>query len=263
MTLQAKARFNFTTGLEDILIGKSHIEWQGEKLTEDEFTWQPPVTGTVYGTLFNFREQLDTWKKEFQKDPYKHPPKRPVLYIKPRNTLNAHLKDVVIPNSVNEVEMNGTVGVVIGKTATQVRPEEAFDFVGGYTVVNDVTIPHDSVYRPAIKQKARDGFCPIGPWVVAKENVLDIDNLMIWTFKNDELIHMMSTKDLVRSIPELISDITSFMTLQKDDVLLIGIPSDPPRAKAGDTIRIEIDQIGHLENRIVLENSELIGGEPV
>ncbi|WP_053075018.1 fumarylacetoacetate hydrolase family protein [Ornithinibacillus californiensis] len=263
MMYHAKARFSSTTGLEDIYIGQSHVEWKGEKLTEDAFSWQSPVVGTVYGTLLNFQEQVDALKEDFHKAPYNKPPERPVLYIKPRNTINAHLKEVAIPKEAEMVEVNGTLGVVIGKTATHVKEEDALDYVEGYTIVNDVSIPHRSFYRPAIKQKARDGFCPIGPWIVLKENVPDPDNIMIWTFKNDELIQVNSTKDLVRSIPRLIQDISEYMTLAKGDLLLVGIPHDPPTAKAGDTIRIEIDHIGSLENRFVYENVRVAGGEKV
>ena len=263
MLYQAKARFSSTTGLEDIYIGQSHIEWKGEKLSEDAFDWQSPVIGTVYGTLLNFREQMDALKSEFDKAPYNKPPKYPVLYIKPQNTINAHLKEVAIPRGVEAVEINATLGVVIGKAAANVRVEDALEFIEGYTIVNDVTIPHDSFYRPAIKQKARDGFCPIGPWIVQKANLSNPESLMIWTFKNGELIQVTSVKDLVRSIPQLIQGVTEYMTLAKGDVLLVGIPYNPPMAKAGDTIRIEIDQIGSLENRFVNENVRIAGGEKV
>jgi 5-oxopent-3-ene-1,2,5-tricarboxylate decarboxylase / 2-hydroxyhepta-2,4-diene-1,7-dioate isomerase len=263
MVFHAKARFSSTIGLEDIYVGQSHIEWKGEKLTEDAFDWQSPVTGTVYGTLFNLIEQKDAFSSEFDKAPYNKPPNRPILYIKPRNTINAHLKEVAIPKGVEAVEINATLGVIIGKTATNVKEENALEYVEGYTIVNDVTIPHDSFYRPAIKQKARDGFCPIGPWMVPKETVPNPDSLMIWTFKNEELIQVISVKDLVRSIPRLIQDVTEYMTLSRGDVLLVGVPHNPPMAVAGDTIRIEIDQVGCLENRFVYENVRVAGGEKV
>ncbi|WP_052345835.1 fumarylacetoacetate hydrolase family protein [Paucisalibacillus sp. EB02] len=263
MLFRAKARFSSTIGLEDIFVGHSHIEWKGEKLTEDAFDWQSPVSGTVYGSLLNFQEQKDAFSSEFSKAPYNNPPERPILYIKPRNTINAHLREVAIPNGVEAVEINATLGVVIGKTVTNVRDENALEYVEGYTIVNDVSVPHESFYRPAIKQKARDGFCPIGPWIVPKENLPNPDGLMIWTFKNEELIQVTSVKDLVRSIPKLIQDVTEYMTLAKGDLLLIGVPHNPPVATVGDTIRIEIDQIGSLENRFVLENVRIAGGEKV
>lgn len=263
MMYHAKARFSSTTGFEDILVGVSHILWKGEKLAEESFSWQSPVIGTVYGTLFNFQEQLEAYRNEFNKSPYQNPPKRPVLYIKPRNTLNGHLKEVAIPNDVEMVEVNATLGVVIGRTAVHVNEADALQYVEGYTIVNDVTIPHDSFHRPAIKYKARDGFCPIGPWIVLKEHIPNPDSLMIWTFKNDELIQVNSTKELVRSIPRLIQDVTEFMTLSKGDLILVGIPFNPPTASVGDTIRIEIDYIGSLENRFVHESVLIAGGEKV
>ncbi|WP_096273981.1 fumarylacetoacetate hydrolase family protein [Paucisalibacillus globulus] len=263
MVIHAKARFSSTIGLEDIVVGHSHIEWKGEKLTEDAFDWQSPVTGTIYGTLLNLGEQVDALSGEFNQAPYNNPPNRPILYIKPRNTINTHLKEVAIPKGIEAVEINATLGVIIGHTATNVKEENALEYVQGYTIVNDVTIPHDSYYRPAIKQKARDGFCPIGPWMVTKENLSNPDSLMIWTFKNEELIQVTSVKDLVRSIPRLIQDVTEYMTLSRGDVLLVGVPHNPPLAVAGDTIRIEIDEIGSLENRFVYEDVQVAGGEKV
>ncbi|MEN2768623.1 fumarylacetoacetate hydrolase family protein [Ornithinibacillus xuwenensis] len=263
MMYHAKARFSSTTGLEDIWVGASHIQWKGEKFAEDSFSWQSPIIGTVYGTLFNFREQLEAFRTEFDKAPYQKPPQRPILYIKPRNTLNAHLKEVAIPNGIEAVEVNATLGIVIGKTAVKVKEQDAFHYVQGYTIVNDVSVPHQTFYRPAIKQKARDGFCPIGPWVVLKDEIPNPDNLMIWTFKNDELIQVNSTKELVRSIPRLIQDVSEFMTLASGDVLLVGVPYNPSLASPGDTIRIEIDHIGSLENRFVHDNVLIAGGERV
>lgn len=261
MIYHAKARFANGIGLEDIAVAQSYIEWKGEKLTEDALSWQSPVTGTVYGTLLNFQEQMDALQNQFEKPPYHKAPERAVLYIKPRNTINAHLKEVAIPLEVDEIEVNGTLGIVISKTATNVKEQDAFDYVEGYTIVNDVSVPHQSYFRPAIKQKARDGFCPIGPWIVLKEDVPEPDSLMIWTFKNDELIQVNNTKDLIRPIPRLIQDVTEYMTLAKGDLLLVGLPNHPPTAKHGDTIRIEIDYIGSLENRFVYENVQIAGGE--
>ncbi|SHG43680.1 fumarylacetoacetate hydrolase family protein [Ornithinibacillus halophilus] len=256
----AKARFAASSTVEEIKIGTSHIKWNGGKYAEESFSWLSPVTGEVYGTVFNFKEQVEEWKGKFYNAPYNEPPKRPVLYIKPRNTINAHLKQIPVPEEIDEVEINGTLGIVIGEMASNVNEKDAFDYVEGYTIVNDVTIPHTSVHRPAIKNKARDGFCPIGPWVVKKEEIPDPGQFMIWTFKNDELVQVQQMSDLVKPIPKLLAEVTEFMTLSKGDVLLVGLPHNPPLATAGDKVRIEIDYLGSLENKIVDEKAYLPGG---
>lgn len=122
----------------------------------------------------------------------------------------------------------------------------------GYTVANDVSIPHSSVYRPAIKEKARDGFCPIGPWIVENEEIPNPDDLDITVHINGELKQQQTTRNLIRSVDELIAEVTSFMTLYEGDTLLIGVPENPPLARNGDVVKITIAGIGSLENQVVV-----------
>lgn len=130
--------------------------------------------------------------------------------------------------------------------------EEALDYVDGYAVVNDVSVPHDSFYRPAVRHKCRDGFCPIGP-LTPRAAVGNPDALAVRVYVNDVLMQENTTANLVRPIAQLLADVTEFMTLSPGDVLLAGTPEKPPRARVGDRVRIEIDQLGKLENNIVAE----------
>ncbi|MFD2044877.1 fumarylacetoacetate hydrolase family protein [Ornithinibacillus salinisoli] len=251
---RAKARINGSVNLEEIIVDDSHIIWNGKRYPDETISWQSPVTGAIYGTIFNFREQLDAMKNKFHEKPYQAEPNRPILYVKPRNTINTHLNQVEIPAEVNEVQVNATLGIVIGKNATNISEEEALDYVLGYTVVNDVTIAHNDFYRPNIKNKVRDGSCPVGPWIMDCSEVPNPEQLMVWTFKNDELVQVQNLNDLVRPISKLLTDVTEFMTLYKGDMLLVGVPHNPPTAFPGDTIRIEIDNVGRLENTFVQED---------
>ncbi|MUK88981.1 4-hydroxyphenylacetate isomerase [Ornithinibacillus sp. L9] len=250
---QGKARVCGSSNTENIRMNDSQIIWNGKRYKDDEISWQSPVTGTVYGTIFNFKEQLDAMNSKFKQEPYQAEPNRPILYVKPRNTINAHLHEVQLPSDVKEVQINATLGIVIGRNATNISEQEALNYVEGYTVVNDVTVPHDNFYRPNIKNKVRDGFCPVGPWIMEKREVPNPEQLMVWTFINDELVQVQNLNDLVRPIPKLLADVTEFMTLFKGDMLLVGVPHNPPTATAGDTVRIEIDQIGCLENTFVAD----------
>lgn len=229
------------------------VELHGEMLPVSNVSWNPPVKGTVYGVLLNYQGAYDKLKGQFTEPPYKQPPKAPVLYIKPANTLTGCNSGIPLPAGEEQLEMGAALAVVIGKTAVRVKAENAMDYIEGYTIANDVSIPHESVYRPAIKQKARDGFCPIGPWIVAKDDVADPGQLHIRVFVNGELKQENNTRNLIRSIPKLIEDITDFMTLQRGDVLLAGIPEGAPSAGKGDRVRIEVSGIGALENTIVPE----------
>ncbi|MFU0488560.1 fumarylacetoacetate hydrolase family protein, partial [Acinetobacter baumannii] len=99
--------------------------------------------------------------------------------LKPANTHIGHGRDVALPADVDAVWAGACLGVAMGRTATRVSATQAHAFIAGYTIVNDLTVPHASYYRPAIRHKCRDGFCPIGPWVVDRSDVPNADALDI------------------------------------------------------------------------------------
>src|SRR5699024_10428268 len=151
------------------------VEINQRNLQVNELSFDVPVSGTVYGTLLNYQGAYKAFESQMHEKPYKAPPKKPVLYIKPKNTFASHGAAIPLPEGVSELQMGAALGLVIGKTAKQVKADEALEYMKGFTVVNDVSIPHESVHRPAVKEKARDGFCPMGPWVVEREAVTDTD----------------------------------------------------------------------------------------
>jgi 5-oxopent-3-ene-1,2,5-tricarboxylate decarboxylase / 2-hydroxyhepta-2,4-diene-1,7-dioate isomerase len=192
----------------------------------------PGCGNAVYGVALNFRAELASLGHRLHQDPYKKPPVAPVLYLRPRNTWNSNGAQIRLPADEKRLKMAGTLGVVIG---------------AGYVVVNDVSIPHESYYRPAVRQRCRDGFCVIGSEVTEKlPNEIRISI-------NSELRCRANTSDLVRPIDRLIADISEFLTLQLGDILLIGEPPDAPLAKAGDKVRVEIDGLPAIENEVVSE----------
>ena len=211
----------------------------------------PPTRGTVYGTLLNHRDALAALGDQVNAAPYKAPPKAPILYIKPRNTVVGHRVPVVVPADAAELEMGATLGIVIGRTASRVAEAEALAFVAGYTVVNDISVPHASVYRPSMRFKCRDGFCPMGPAIVARALVPDPDALDIAVAIDGETVQRSSTAGLVRPVARLIADVTEFMTLFPGDVLTVGVAAGAPRARAGQTVTITIHGVGQLENTLV------------
>ncbi|WP_082234537.1 fumarylacetoacetate hydrolase family protein [Halobacillus massiliensis] len=213
-------------------------------------SWASPVNGTVYGTLLNDRFEVEIMKERFKEAPYNQPPKAPVLYIKPINTLTGHQSAIPLPLNSNQIQISAGLGIVIGIKAEKVSAKDAFDYIEGFTIVNDVSLPHNSLFRPAVKEKARDGFCPVGPWIVPAAAVSDPHNLGIKVFINNELMQDFHTSRLVRTIPELLRDVTEFMTLNAGDLLIAGTGAHPPLAGDGDLITIEIDEVGRLENSV-------------
>lgn len=215
----------------------------------------PPfrLSGNVYGVLLNHRAALAALGAAVSQPPYQAPPQAPVLYIKPRNTLNAPGGSVVVPADAPELEVGATLGAVIGRTACRVAPEAALDCVAGYTIVSDISVPHASYFRPPIRHKARDGFCCVGPRVVARTQLADPETLEIRVLVDGALAQVADLGDLVRPVDRLIADVTEFMTLEPGDLLLLGVPPGAPRVRAGQGVAIEVDGIGRLENRFVAE----------
>jgi 5-oxopent-3-ene-1,2,5-tricarboxylate decarboxylase/2-hydroxyhepta-2,4-diene-1,7-dioate isomerase len=206
------------------------------------------LSGRLFGTLLNHRSALAALGASLSQPPYKAAPKAPVLYVKPRNTLACHGDDVSVPADAEQLEIGACLGVVLARPACNISAELAPDFIAGYLIVNDVSVPHESYYRPSIRYKARDGFCPIGPAVVAREQVVDPDALQVRIYVDGELRQSSSTADSVRSVSQLLATVSEFMTLGAGDILAVGAAAPAPRVRAGQRSRIEIDGLGLLEN---------------
>jgi len=209
------------------------------------------LSGAVYGALLNHRTAVAALGDRIALPPYNAAPRAPVLYIKPRNTLAASGDVVEIPVGMTELEIGASVGLVIGRPACNVSGAEALDCVAGYLMVNDVSVPHDNFYRPSIRFKARDGFCPLGPAVVARGAIADPDALTIRTYVDGALVQTSETAELVRSSATLLADVTEFMTLAPGDVLVLGVARPCPRVRAGQRVDIVVDGLGTLSNRFV------------
>ena len=227
--------------------------WEALAADRRAAAFLPPVRGTVYGTLLNHRDALAALGDQVTAAPYKAPPKAPILYIKPRNTVVGHRVPVVVPADAPELEIGATLGIVIGRTASRVAEAQALAFVAGYTVVNDISVPHASLYRPSMRFKCRDGFCPIGPAIVARTLVPKPDALGIAVAIDGETVQRSSTAGLIRPVARLIADVTEFMTLFPGDVLMAGVAAGAPRARAGQQVTITIHGVGKLETPLVAE----------
>ncbi|SDN61664.1 fumarylacetoacetate hydrolase family protein [Pseudomonas jinjuensis] len=209
--------------------------------------------GTLFGVALNYQGLLESRLGEFNQPPYQKPPVKPVLFIKTPNTRNANGEPVVFPCDVQRLQPGPALGVVIGKTASRVSVDDAMQHVAGYVIVNEFSLPEDSYYRPAVKAKCRDGFCPIGPEVVGADAIADPHALTLKLFVNGELRQQNSTANLVRSIPRLIAEISEFMTLHEGDVLITGTPEGRVDVQPGDRVEVEIDGLGRLVSNVVAE----------
>lgn len=211
------------------------------------------IKGTVYGVILNDRGSLARIGAALSEAPYKAAPQAPALYIKPANTLSRNGAVVVLPANASQLEIGATVGIVIGTAAARLRSEDAGSVIAGYLVVADLSLPHSSYYRPAIGEKCFDGSCVLGDRIAPADTVLAPQDLAIRTTVNDQQADSWSLQELVRGVPELLRDVTEFMTLNAGDVLLVGVKWQAPVAKAGDRVRISVTGVGDISFSITFD----------
>lgn len=216
------------------------------------------ATGTLFGVALNYQGLVDLHLAQFHEAPYKQPPVKPVLFIKTPNTRNGHDQAVIYPAGVQHLQPGPALGVVIGKDASRVSEAQALDYVAGYTIVNEFSLPEDSYYRPAVKAKCRDGFCAIGPELIPRDQVENPHDLSLKLLVNGELRQENSTANFVRSLPQLIAEITEFMTLHAGDVLITGTPEGRVDVLPGDRVEVQISGLGSLVNHIVAEQEAAV-----
>jgi len=208
------------------------------------------LSGVVYGTLLNHAPALAALGDAVNAAPYKAPPRAPVLFVKPPNTLVAAGQAVAAPGDGDAWQVSVSLGIVISRTACRVTEVAANNVIAGYTMVVDFSVPHESFYRPSVRFKARDASCYIGPRVVAAGDVASPDNLAITVSINGQIAQQTSTANMQRPVARLLADVTDFMTLAPGDVLMLGVPLGAPLARAGQRMSAEIAGIGRYETTI-------------
>lgn len=200
-----------------------------------------PLAGAMYGTLLNDRAALAALGAALSEPPYQAPPRAPILYLRPRNTWSGHGATVPVAPGDAGIVVGGSLGIVVGRAAANVPFDRALDYVAGYTTVVDLCVPHASLYRPVVDLRSRDGFCVVGPALVAKRHLGKPDGARIEIRVAGQLPFVANTSRCVRSVARLLADVTEFMTLRPGDVLTLGAPHGAPVAHAGDAVQVQID----------------------
>lgn len=189
-------------------------------------------------------------------------PKTPLLFIKAGNTLNNPFDAIPLPRLSQQVDYEAELAVVIGKTAKDVSKADALNYVLGYTAANDVSArdwQRDKNLGGGqyARGKSFDGFCPLGPALVTKDEILDPNQLRIRTFLNGTVMQDSTTADMIFDVPTIIASLSSTMTLRPGTVILTGTPqgvgmgrTPPVWLKNGDRICVELEKIGWLENPV-------------
>lgn len=211
------------------------------------------IQGTVYGVILNDHGSIQRMGAALQEAPYKAPPRAPVMYIKPANTLAANGSVVTLPQGATQVEIGATVGLIMGAQASRLTTQNALAAVQGCVAVADLSLPHTSYYRPAVREKCFDGSCVFAKTVANAASAQNLAARHVQTRVNGKEVGQWSLNDLIRTAPELLRDVTEFMTLNRGDVLLLGVQWQAPTASPGDVVKISVADVGQLEFSIVSE----------
>lgn len=186
-------------------------------------------------------------------------PTTPLLFSKFSNALSADRGHVPYPSITTELDYEGELALVIGRSANHVKQNEAWNYIAGYTIINDISARDlQNSDMQWIRGKSLDGFAPMGPCVITIDEVSDLDSLRIQTWVNGELRQNAPVGDMHFKIPQLLEFITAGITLEPGDIVATGTPAGvglgfkPPKwLSVGDEVRVSIDIIGTLTSFIV------------
>lgn len=175
-------------------------------------------------------------------------PEEPGLFLKALNTLSGPGDPIPYPDWTSNLHFEGELAVVVGRELKRVSEEDALSHVLGYTCACDVTARDKQ--RSDLqwtRGKSADGFCPLGPWL---ETDLDPTNVSVQTRINGELRQDGHTRDMIFPVAQVLSYISTFMTLQPGDVVLTGTPDGVGPLEVGDEVEVTVEGIGTLSNRV-------------
>ena len=198
-------------------------------------------------------------------------PTEPLIFAKFPSSIIATGDPIRWRTSITEqVDWEGELGVGIGKTARDVPEEDAYDYVFGYTIANDVTARDLQMVKDTqwTRGKSLDTFCPLGPYIVTKDEIEDPHNLAVRTTINDEVMQDGSTRDMIFSIPRLIAYCSRMFTLEPGDLIMTGTPPgvgvgrSPQRfLQDGEVVTVSIEGIGEISNpcQVIAEEAVIEG----
>lgn len=188
------------------------------------------------------------------------PPAEPVIFMKATTAICGPFDDVIIPRNSVKTDWEVELAIIIGKKARYVTEAAAMDHIAGYCLHNDISEREFQLERSGTwdKGKGCDTFAPLGPWLVTKEEIADVNNLRLWLKVNDKILQDGTTANLIFNIPFLISYTSQFMTLLPGDVISTGTPAgvglgfNPPvYLKPGDTMELGVDGLGSSKQKCV------------
>lgn len=226
------------------------------ELNETKINWAPAIHNPekILCVGLNYKKHADETKS-----PY---PKEPVIFSKFNNALAGHMETVKIPATTKRLDHEVELGIVIGTPCFNVSEKGAIDHVFGYVTANDLSA-RDTQKQSSqwLLGKSSDGFAPVGPYLVTKDEVPNPDNLRLTTTVAGEVRQDSNTKDMIFSCAEIVSYVSRYMTLKPGDLILTGTPEgviigkQPRESRVylapGDQVTVQVEGLGALTTKFI------------
>ena len=236
-------------------VNEAVTNYQGNDLTSDEVTYAPVIhhPEKIICVGLNYRSHIiETKRKEEE---------FPEFFAKTTNSLNAHNQTVYFPKSVQKLDYEAELVIIVGKTAYEVSQAEANEYIWGYTIGNDFSARDLQKRRTQwYLGKGLDGFAPIGPYAVRKED-FNLQNAEICLKRNDLVVQKANVNQLIFKPDYLISHLSQYITLKPGDIIFTGTPegvilgqASPNWLTDNETLTVTIEGIGSLTNQVKVKH---------
>lgn len=244
--------FMFKGWLEEVREHQRKLEYV-HKVEEVELLAPLPNPPKIICLAFNYYDHA--------KDAGLTPSDEPVIFMKPRTTLNSPYSDIICPSFVKRLDYEAEIAAIIGKYTKKASIDQSVDSIFGYMVMHDVSA-RDIQFKDKqfTRGKSIDTFAPCGPWITTKDEISDPQNLEIITKVNGELRQKSSSINMVIPIKKIIASLSNIMTMEEGDIISTGTPAgvamsmkEPKYLRDGDIVEISIENLGTIRNKVVFQ----------
>jgi 2-keto-4-pentenoate hydratase/2-oxohepta-3-ene-1,7-dioic acid hydratase in catechol pathway len=244
--------FMFKGWLEEVRKHQRKLEYV-HKVEEVELLAPLPNPPKIICLAFNYYDHA--------KDAGLTPSDEPVIFMKPRTTLNSPYSDIICPSFVKRLDYEAEIAAIIGKYTKKASIDQSVDSIFGYMVMHDVSA-RDIQFKDKqfTRGKSIDTFAPCGPWITTKDEISDPQNLEIITKVNGELRQKSSSVNMVIPIKKIIASLSTIMTIEEGDIISTGTPAgvamsmkEPKYLRDGDIVEISIENLGTIRNKVVFQ----------
>lgn len=244
--------FMFKGWLEEVKEHQRKLEYV-HKVEEVELLAPLPNPPKIICLAFNYYDHA--------KDAGLTPSDEPVIFMKPRTTLNSPYSDIICPSFVKRLDYEAEIAAIIGKDTKKASIDQSVDSIFGYMIMHDVSA-RDIQFKDKqfTRGKSIDTFAPCGPWITTKDEISDPQNLEIITKVNGELRQKSSSVNMVIPIKKIIASLSTIMTMEEGDIISTGTPAgvamsmkEPKYLRDGDIVEISIENLGTIRNKVVFQ----------